>query len=189
MATPIYIVRGNYKALTVKLAERVFLSDGNTEVQNYTFADGDKVSVNLVGAKKYPYTPTIKDNELSFAVMGELPNGSYGVEVLITTAAGLPLRSFSRSDIKVVETNAEAGLSDDEVDSTTPAIVQAVVSSYEQAVIVDYSTLATKVDASKQASLDSKTATEVNTTAVNSLTTAIGNVNTALLNAANLIGG
>ena len=63
------------------------------------------------GTSKYPYTPSVVGNVVSFEDDGTLPVGVYQVEVLCRNAAGKPCRYMARGKVVIVDATIDAGLS------------------------------------------------------------------------------
>ena len=107
-------VQGNVLQVGIPLTMHVVsIANGVTSetVEDFTPNRNYPVVVILSkGTSKYPYTPTVVDNLVSFEDDGTLPVGVYQVEVLCRNAAGKPCRYMARGKVVIVDATADAGL-------------------------------------------------------------------------------
>lgn len=95
-------VRGNAVTVALPLEARVATPEG-WRVEPYEPTGAVRV-VLTSGFKRYGYIPAVDGNVLTFTVGADVACGCYGVEVLVD---GVPLRSFKRHRLHVVESNDE----------------------------------------------------------------------------------
>ena len=109
-------VRGNAREIALPLEVVIDTPHGR---RREAYIPQGEVKVYLVGYRRYSFVPAIADNVLHFTVGGDVAVGVYGVEVV---EKGVPLRSFKRIQVRVVESNDELpeewGAGDGEFDTT-----------------------------------------------------------------------
>ena len=108
----IRVPQGNLLRLAIPLVERVrTVENGLEKVTDYPYElkFGETAAVMLKnGVYAKSYTPSIENGIAAISDDGELPVGSYGVEVLIT--GGQKKRYYEIGVVEVTQTSAEAGI-------------------------------------------------------------------------------
>ena len=108
----IRVPQGNLLRLAIPLVERVrTVENGLEKVTDYPYElkFGETAAVMLKnGVYAKSYTPIIENGIAAISDDGELPVGSYGVEVLIT--GGQKKRYYEVGVVEVTRTSAEAGI-------------------------------------------------------------------------------
>ena len=108
----IRVPQGNLLRLAIPLVERVrTVENGLEKVTDYPYElkFGETAAVMLKnGVYAKSYTPSIENGIAAISDDGELPVGSYGVEVLIT--GGQKKRYYEVGVVEVTRTSAEAGI-------------------------------------------------------------------------------
>lgn len=101
----IYWVRGNTQELLIPLEQEIVPQEGDVEVVPYYPDQDATVTVRLVGKyRKLSYTPIVDGNLLLITDNGTIPQGIYGVEILVDNPDGTHYRSLW--DNQIVVTNA-----------------------------------------------------------------------------------
>ncbi len=154
-------VKGNYISFCVPIVQRTITSDGVSEEQ-YLPSDDDVINVRLVGYIAKGYEPTIDaSGNLLFEDNGTLELGSYGLEVLITTAEGKHLRSYEPNVLCIVNSNNEADKTSDNnavelgatlyaYSSATGGAVEGMTEAQVKALLKSYATIASLSEYAKK---------------------------------------
>ena len=102
MAEIAKIVQGNNFNIAVPLKVYI-LNDGEVVLQDYTPAEGDDVTIRLVGERRgYTYKPTTEGNVAHLQLSGHEVCDTYAVEVVIIGADGTMLRSYRGDQLAIV---------------------------------------------------------------------------------------
>lgn len=102
MAEIAKIVQGNNFNVAIPL--KVYtLNEGEVVLQDYTPAEGDDVTIRLVGERRgYTYKPTTEGNVAHLQLSGHEVCDTYAVEVVIIGADGTMLRSYRNDQLAIV---------------------------------------------------------------------------------------
>ena len=103
-------VRGNVVVVALPLESVTLVEGGGATTEGFVPLSTDEVTVWLRGCRRYRYTPLIDGNVLRFTVGADTMRGVYAVEVTVVRADGTRLRSMKRGQLRIVETNEEAGV-------------------------------------------------------------------------------
>lgn len=102
MAEIAKIVQGNNFNIAVPLKVYI-LNEGEVVLEDYTPAEGDDVTIRLVGERRgYTYKPTIEGNVAHLQLSGYEVCGTYAVEVVIISPDGTMLRSYRGDQLAIV---------------------------------------------------------------------------------------
>ena len=102
----VYWVRGNTLTLVIPLEQEVIPQEGDVQVLPYYPAETSTVTVYIIGnGVRRPYTPTIDGNLLFITDNGNLPTGSYDIEVIVDNTDGSQYRSLWENQIVVTLQN------------------------------------------------------------------------------------
>ncbi len=102
MAEIAKIVQGNNFNIAIPLKVYI-LNEGEVVLQNYTPAEGDDVTIRLVGERRgYTYKPTIEGNVAHLQLSGHEVCDTYAVEVVIIGTDGTMLRSYRGDQLAIV---------------------------------------------------------------------------------------
>lgn len=115
MAEIAKIVQGNNFNVAIPLKVYI-LNEGEVVLEDYTPAEGDDVTIRLVGERRgYTYKPTIEGNVAHLQLSGHEVCDTYAVEVVIIGADGTMLRSY-RGDQLAIVYNVDAIIADGAVE-------------------------------------------------------------------------
>lgn len=96
------IVQGNNFNVAIPLKVYI-LNDGEVVLQDYTPAEGDDVTIRLVGERRgYTYKPTTEGNVAHLQLSGHEVCDTYAVEVVIISTDGTMLRSYRGDQLDIV---------------------------------------------------------------------------------------
>lgn len=102
MAEIAKIVQGNNFNVAIPLKVYI-LNEGEVVLQDYTPAEGDDVTIRLVGERRgYTYKPTIEGNVAHLQLSGHEVCDTYAVEVVIISPDGTMLRSYRGDQLAIV---------------------------------------------------------------------------------------
>jgi hypothetical protein len=102
MAEIAKIVQGNNFNIAIPLKVYI-LNEGEVVLQDYTPAEGDDVTIRLVGERRgYTYKPTIEGNVAHLQLSSHEVCDTYAVEVVIIGTDGTMLRSYRGDQLAIV---------------------------------------------------------------------------------------
>ena len=102
MAEIAKIVQGNNFNVAIPLKVYI-LNEGEVVLEDYTPAEGDDVTIRLVGERRgYTYKPTTEGNVAHLQLSGHEVCGTYAVEVVIIGTDGTMLRSYRGDQLAIV---------------------------------------------------------------------------------------
>lgn len=102
MAEIAKIVQGNNFNVAIPLKVYI-LNEGEVVLEDYTPAEGDDVTIRLVGERRgYTYKPTIEGNVAHLQLSGHEVCNTYAVEVVIIGTDGTILRSYRGDQLAIV---------------------------------------------------------------------------------------
>lgn len=102
MAEIAKIVQGNNFNVAIPLKVYI-LNEGEVVLEDYTPAEGDDVTIRLVGERRgYTYKPTIEGNVAHLQLSGHEVCDTYAVEVVIIGTDGTMLRSYRGDQLAIV---------------------------------------------------------------------------------------
>lgn len=102
MAEIAKIVQGNNFNVAIPLKVYI-LNEGEVVLEDYTPAEGDDVTIRLVGERRgYTYKPNIEGNVAHLQLSGHEVCDTYAVEVVIIGTDGTMLRSYRGDQLAIV---------------------------------------------------------------------------------------
>lgn len=102
MAEIAKIVQGNNFNVAIPLKVYI-LNEGEVVLEDYTPAEGDDVTIRLVGERRgYTYKPTTEGNVAHLQLSGHEVCDTYAVEVVIISPDGTMLRSYRGDQLAIV---------------------------------------------------------------------------------------